>query len=83
MLKSQVNRTINALESKGLIFRCESEGDRRICYIQAVPEKMEVFLQVHASSLEIAKNISAIISPEDTDAFIRIVDKLAHSGYHL
>lgn len=83
MLKSLVNRTVNALESKGLIRRCEFEGDRRVCNIEAVPEKMDVFLQVHSSSMEIAKKISQIIGPEDTEAFIRIVEKLAHSGYHL
>ena len=83
MLKSQVNRTLNALEAKGLIVRCEGEGDRRVCYVRAVKEKLDVFLQVHASSMEIAKNISDIIGPEDTDNFIRIVDKLARSGYHL
>lgn len=83
MLKSQVNRTLNALEAKGLIERCEGEGDRRVGYVRAVKERLDVFLQVHASSMEIAKNISSIIGQEDTDAFIRIVDKLARSGYHL
>jgi hypothetical protein len=33
--------------------------------------------------MEIAENISRIIGPEDTEAFIRIVNKLAQSGYHL
>lgn len=83
MLKSQVNRTINSLEEKGLLERCEGEGDRRVGYVRAVKEGMEIFLQVHASSMEIAKDISTIIGPEDTDHFIRIADKLAKSGYHL
>lgn len=83
MLKSQVNRTINSLEEKGLLSRCAGEGDRRIGYVCCVKERLDVFLQVHASSMEIAKNISQIIGPEDTEAFIRIVDKLAQSGYHL
>lgn len=83
MLKSQVNRTINTLISKGLLERCEGSGDRRIGYVRAVPKEMDAFMQVHASSMEIAKNISDIIGPEDTQAFIRIVDKLAQSGYHL
>lgn len=83
MLKSQVNRTINSLEEKGLLERCEGEGDRRVGYVRSVKEKMDLFLQVHASSMEIAKDISAIIGPEDTDHFIRIVNKLAQSGYHL
>ena len=83
MLKSQVNRTINALEAKGLIERCQGEGDRRVGYVRILKERLGLFLQVHASSMEIAKNISSIIGPEDTAHFIRIVNKLAHSGYHL
>lgn len=83
MLKSQVNRTINSLEEKGLLERCEGEGDRRIGYVRPAKEGLSVFLQVHASSMEIAKDIGSIIGPEDTEHFIRIVNKLSQSGYHL
>lgn len=83
ILKSQVNRTINSLEEKGLLERCQHGGDRRLGYVRLRKERLEIFLQVHAASMEIAKDISNIIGPEDTDHFIRIVNKLAQSGYHL
>lgn len=83
MLKSLVNRTLNSLEAKGLLQRCEGEGDRRISYVRCVQDQLGVFLQVHASSMEIAGHIADIIGPDDTEAFIRIVSKLAQSGYHL
>ncbi len=83
MLKSQVNRTINSLEEKGLLERCQGDGDRRLGYVRILRQRLEIFLQVHATSMEIAKNISEIIGPEDTDHFIRIVNTLAQSGYHL
>ena len=83
MLKSQVNRTINSLEEKGLLERCQGDGDRRLGYVRICRDRLDLFLQVHAASMEIAKNISQIIGPEDTESFIRIVDKLAQSGYHL
>ena len=83
MLKSQVNRTINSLEEKGLLFRCPGDGDRRLGYVRANPERMDIFLQVHRSSMAIADHISNIIGAEDTEHFIRIVNKLAQSGYHL
>ena len=83
MLKSQVNRTVNALEAKGLLERCDGEGDRRVAYVRLRKEKIELFLQVHASTMAIARQISDIIGPEDTANFIRIADKLADSGYHL
>lgn len=45
--------------------------------------QLDVFLRVHDSSMEIARKIESIIGPEDTAAFIRIVDKMSASGYHL
>jgi DNA-binding MarR family transcriptional regulator len=83
MLKSQVNRTINSLEAKGLLERCEGDGDRRIGYVRLRKEQLPLFLQVHAESMHIAQNIRYIVGTEDTDHFIRIVNKLAQSGYHL
>ena len=83
MLKSLVNRTLNSLEKKGLIKRCEGEGDRRISYIKCVEERLDVFLEVHNSSLLLAENIIDIIGKEDTDTFIRIVDKIEKAGYSL
>lgn len=83
MLKSQVNRTINSLEQKGLLERCPSQADKRVGYVRLRGDQLELFLQVHNRSLEIARQISAIIGPEDTENFIRIADKMADSGYHL
>ena len=83
MLKSLVNRTVNALECKGLLQRCEGQGDKRISYVKCVEEQLNVFLQVHSASMQIAEQIRSIIGPEDTQAFIRIVNKLARSGYRL
>lgn len=83
MLKSLVNRTINSLEEKQLLKRCESEGDRRMSYVRCVEDKLEVFLRVHSQSLELAENIISIVGKEDADAFIRIVKKLEEADYSL
>lgn len=83
MLKSQVNRTVNALEEKGLLERCETAGDRRLAHVRMRKDRLDLFLQVHSESLQIAKQISDIIGPADTENFIRISNKLAQSGYHL
>lgn len=83
MLKSLVNRTVNALEEKGLLQRCHQPGDKRILYLRCCHENLEEFLKVHHSSIAIAQSIQEIIGPEDTDAFIRIVDKITASGYQL
>ncbi len=83
MLKSLVNRTVNALESKGLLERCRGEKDRRTLSVKCVEDKLDVFLEVHNSSLEVANNILRIIGEEDADNFIRIVEKIESSGYKL
>lgn len=83
MLKSLVNRTINSLEEKQLLERCESEGDRRMSYVRCVENKLEIFLQVHNQSLKLAENIISIVGKEDADAFIRIVKKLEEANYSL
>ncbi len=81
MLKSLVNRTVNSLIKKGFVQRCEAEGDKRVVYVKCVQEKMDTFLKVHGGSVKIANSIIEIIGDEDTQAFIRLVEKIEKSGY--
>ena len=83
MLKSLVNRTLNSLEKKGLILRLRGESDRRMLYVKCVKEKLDVFLDVHRSSLKVANGIIEIIGEEDAENFIRIVKKIEGAGYSL
>ena len=83
MLKSLVNRTVNSLEEKGLLTKCKGEKDKRTVFVRCVEEKLDTFLAVHNSSLEVAKGIVDIIGEEDTEHFIRIVEKLERSGYRM
>ncbi|MBE6788438.1 MAG: MarR family transcriptional regulator [Ruminococcaceae bacterium] len=81
MLKSLANRTISALEEKGLLARCQGIEDKRTVYVKCIKEKLDVFLEVHNSSLDVAKNVIEIIGREDAGRFIKIVEKLENSGY--
>ncbi|MBO5743892.1 MAG: MarR family transcriptional regulator [Clostridia bacterium] len=83
MLKSLVNRTINSLEQKGFIERCEKSGDKRMVYVKCIADRLETFLIIHKGSIDIATQIIDIIGDEDTNAFIRIVNKLEKAGYNL
>lgn len=83
MLKSLANRTINSLEQKGLLERCHQQGNKRSLYVRCCKDNLDAFLKVHDSSIAIAQTIESIIGPEDTAAFIRIVDKICASGYQL
>ena len=76
MLKSLVNRTIDSLVAKGYLTRCEGK-DKRTTFVRIVPENIGGFLEVHAHSLELARNMMQIIGTEDAEAFVRISDKIA------
>lgn len=81
MLKSLVNRTLGSLEQKGLIEYSVGTNDRRTKFVKCIKEKLDMFLDVHNSSTNIAQNIIEIIGEEDAENFIKIVEKLAKSGY--
>ena len=83
MLKSLVNRTVNSLEKKGFLRRCEGTGDKRIVYVRCAEDKIDTFLKIHNASVSHADKIIDIIGKEDTEAFIRIVEKIKSSGYSL
>ena len=59
MLKSLVNRTVNSLEKKGLLERCNEKNspDKRMAYVKYVKDKLDTYLSVHDGSVNIAKNI--------------------------
>ncbi|MBQ7820742.1 MAG: MarR family transcriptional regulator [Clostridia bacterium] len=79
MLKSLVNRTVNSLEKKGLLERCESIGDRRVVYVRCVPENLKEYLSVHNQSLTLAQKIINIIGDEDAEAFVRLTEKIENA----
>ena len=81
MLKSQVNRTLGELEKQGLITFAQGTEDRRTKFVKCVKEKLDVFLTVHNSSVKVAKNIIDIIGEQDTQTFLKIVEKLSDAGY--
>lgn len=85
MLKSLVNRTVNSLEKKGFLERCTTENasDKRMVYVKCVEDKLDKYLIIHNGSLEIAEIIMKTIGEDDTEAFIRIADKIEKSGYTL
>lgn len=83
MLKSLVNRTVNALEKKGLVQRCQVEGDRRMVYLKCNKDNLDIFLRVHNASLSLAQSIIDVIGQEDAETFIRIVKKLEDAGYSI
>ena len=83
MLKSQMNRTINALCDQGYLCKERDPEDLRSLFVRPVPERMPDFLSVHTQSLELAQRIIAIIGEDDAEAFVRMYGKLAAAGVRL
>lgn len=58
MLKSQMNRTLNSLEDKGIIIREKSESDKRVSYLKMDGYRLWEYM---GDNTEIMKFIDAII----------------------
>ena len=57
MLKSQMNRTLNLLESKGIITRQRSEQDKRHVYVRVNWEGADVYRAQHDRILKLVDGI--------------------------
>lgn len=73
MLKSLMNRTLNALCAQGYLVK-EREG--RSLYVRPVPQRLADFLVVHRHSLELVERIVDVVGREDAEHFVRICQKL-------
>ena len=76
MLKSQVNRTVNALCRQGYLTKEKGGEDARALFARPVPERLADFLAVHARSLQMAQTIIDVIGAEDAAQFVRICQRL-------
>ena len=81
MLKSLVNRTIDSLVAKNFLERFEGR-DKRTTYVRIQPDNIGAYLAVHEQSLALARSMIDIIGEEDTEAFLRIADKIAAHSRH-
>lgn len=76
MLKSLVNRTIDALVEKKMLERCEGR-DKRTTFVRILPENIDEYLRVHERSLALARDLTKVIGRRDAEAFVRIAGKIA------
>lgn len=80
MLKSLVNRTVNALCQKGYLVKERGEEDARSLFVRPVEERLGDFLRVHETSLDLARQIIRVIGQRDAEAFVRICGKFLDAG---
>lgn len=77
MLKSQMNRTLNQMEKKGLIIRERSSLDKRNVFISLDPQKAEVYIAQHTKILELVDRIIEKIGKEKTMELIELLTTIS------
>lgn len=77
MLKSQMNRTLNTLETKGMIIRERSTSDRRQVYIALNPEGLAPYELQHRRILAILGHIIDELGEEKTGEIMDIFNHIA------
>lgn len=72
MLKSQMNRTLNSMEKKGLIFRTRSEQDRRQVHITFNMDQAEVYEREHDRILGYVEVLLNKVGRQRAEEIIRL-----------
>lgn len=74
MLKSLVNRTVDALEKKGYVERIDGTADKRTTFIR--PIDFTEYLKVHQVTLDMVSSLIELIGEDDARVFLRIAKKI-------
>ena len=71
MQKSQMNRTLTAMESKNIIIRQRSNSDKRVIYINLNPDKITDYQDMHHNILSIVDKLANNL---DEDQIKEVID---------
>lgn len=77
MLKSQMNRTLNSMEKKGLISRERSSQDKRQVFVIFHPENAGSYQKQHERILQMADAIIAKLGAEKTLEVIELFENVS------
>lgn len=77
MLKSQMHRTLNALEEKGLVVRSRSQQDKRQVHIRFNPERAHAYEQQHHRILALVDGIIDRFGRGDAQQAVAVLSRLA------
>lgn len=72
MQKSLMNRTLNSLEEKGLIFRKRSEKDKRQVYVSMNMENAGIYERQHKKILEFVDTVLEKVGKEKAEEIIQL-----------
>ena len=77
ILKSQMNRTLNSLEKKGLIERTRSEKDKRQVYVSFRMERADVYEKEHERLLNFVDELMDRIGWEHSEEIVKLFHLIA------
>ena len=77
MLKSQMNRTLNNMETQGLIRRERSGSDKRAVYVYLQVEAIPRYLREHTHVLNIVDAVCGALGKEDAKTLAALMQKAA------
>ena len=70
--KSQMNRTLNSMEEKGLIFRKRSEKDKRQVYVAMNMENAGVYERQHEKILDFVDGILEKVGKDKAEEIVQL-----------
>lgn len=74
--KSQVNRSLNQLERRGIITREHSTADRRKVYVHFMTENASAFFEMYAKSIEMTDRFVSAVGADEAERLIAVMDKV-------
>ena len=80
MQKSLMNRTLNSLEEKGLIFRQRSEKDKRQVFVSMNMENAEVYERQHKNILRVVDEIVEKVGKEKADEIVSLFTLISNKA---
>jgi DNA-binding MarR family transcriptional regulator len=83
MHKTKVSRTMAALEARGLLTRRPGADDRREAYAALTEKGRAVYQELVPMALSFARDLQAVLSPEERAAFERSLAKVFARALHL
>lgn len=80
MQKSQMNRTLNSMEEKGLIFRKRSEKDKRQVFVSINMDNAEIYENQHKKILEFVDTVLDKVGREKAEEIIQLFTLISNKA---
>ena len=80
MKKSQMNRTLTAMEDKGMIKRKRSLNDKRQIYISIDENNKDIYMKMHENTLKIVEKIASKLDKKELEEVIRVFNLVAEAA---